>query len=376
MAAIDPVELTRALVRCPSVTPDAGAALDIVEGALGTLGFTCHRLRFGAVDNLFARLGTDGPSFAFAGHVDVVPPGDRALWSVDPYGGDIRDGKLWGRGAADMKSGVACAIAAIAAFLDRHGPPRGSLALVITGDEEGPAVDGTVRILDWAMAEGHRFDACIVAEPTSPERLGDVIKIGRRGSAVGRLVAVGRQGHTAYPQRADNAGHRLVAALHAMLTVPLDAGSTHFEPSNLQITTIDIGNPAGNVVPARAEARFNIRYNDRHNAASLETWLRARCAEIGGQFELELTSSGDAFLTEPGPFTELVAAAVAEVTGRRPTFSTSGGTSDARFIRDVCPVVELGLVGTTMHQVDEHVSIADIRGLTEIYCRILECWFG
>jgi succinyl-diaminopimelate desuccinylase len=376
MAAIDPVELTRALVRCPSVTPDAGAALDIVEAALSRLGFACHRLRFGEVDNLFARLGTDRPSFAFAGHVDVVPPGDRALWSVDPFGGEIRDGRLWGRGAADMKSGVACAIAAIAAFLDRHGRPRGSLALVITGDEEGPAVDGTVRVLDWATAEGHRFDACIVAEPTSPERLGDVIKIGRRGSAVGRLVALGRQGHTAYPQRADNAAHHLVAALHAMLTLPLDAGSPHFEPSNLQITTIDIGNPAGNVVPARAEARFNIRYNDRHDRASLEAWLRARCAEVGGQFELELTSSGDAFLTEPGPFTELVAAAVAEVTGRRPTLSTSGGTSDARFIRHICPVVELGLVGTTMHQVDEHVSIADIHGLTEIYRCILERWFS
>jgi succinyl-diaminopimelate desuccinylase len=376
MAPIDPVELTRALVRCPSVTPEAGAALDLVEAALRSLGFACQRLRFGEVDNLFARLGTEEPSFAFAGHVDVVPPGDRALWSVDPCGGDIRDGMLWGRGAADMKSGVACAIAAIATFLDRRGPPRGSIALIITGDEEGPAVDGTVRILDWATAHGHHFDACLVAEPTSPEQLGDVIKIGRRGSAVGRLVARGRQGHTAYPQRADNAAHRLVAAVNAMLTTPLDSGSAHFEPSNLQVTTIDIGNPAGNVVPARAEARFNIRYNDLHDKASLDAWLRARCDEVGGSFELELTSSGDAFLTEPGPLTDLVADAVAEVTGRRPELSTSGGTSDARFIRHVCPVVELGLVGTTMHQVDEHVSIADIRGLTAIYDRILERWFG
>lgn len=376
MAPIDPVELTRALVRCPSVTPDASGALDLVEAAVRPLGFACHRLRFAAVDNLFAQLGSVGPCFAFAGHVDVVPPGDRGLWSVDPFAGDIRDGQLWGRGAADMKSGVACAVAAVAAFLERHGAPRGSLALIITGDEEGPAIDGTARVLDWATAHGHRFDACLVAEPTSVERLGDVLKIGRRGSAVGRLVAHGRQGHTAYPQRADNAAHRLVAALHAMLTTPLDAGSPHFEPSNLQLTTIDIGNPASNVIPARAEARFNIRYNDRHDTASLLAWLQARCAAAGGSVAVELTSSGDAFLTPPGRFTDLVVAAVTEVTGRRPELSTSGGTSDARFIRHLCPVVELGLVGTTMHQADEHVTIADIHGLTEIYTRILELWFG
>lgn len=376
MPAPDPVELTQALIRCPSVTPQADAALDVAEAALAGIGFTCHRLRFGKVDNLFARLGSTAPNFAFAGHVDVVPPGDLAAWTVDPFAAEIRDGLLWGRGAADMKSGVACAIVAAARYLGRHGSPPGSISFIITGDEEGPAVDGTVRILEWAAQRGEHLDACIVAEPTSPERLGDMVKIGRRGSAVGHLVVHGRQGHTAYPQRADNAAHRLVAMLDAMLTEPLDAGSPHFEPSNLQITSIDIGNLAGNVIPAKAEARFNIRYNDRHDARSLEAWLRARCDSAAGGYELSLSSSGDAFVTTPGRLTDLVSEAVGELTGRRPALSTSGGTSDARFIRHACPVVELGLVGATMHQVDERVSIGDIHGLTAIYERILERWFS
>lgn len=376
MAAIDPVELTRALVRCPSVTPDASAALDLVERELDGLGFTCHRLPFGDVDNLYARLGTAPPHLAFAGHVDVVPPGDPALWSVDPFGGEVRDGMVWGRGAADMKSGVACFIAAVAAHLAEHGRPTGSISLLITGDEEGAAVDGTARILEWAAARGERFDACVVGEPTSVEALGDTVKIGRRGSADARLVVHGRQGHTAYPQRADNAAHRLVRMLHAMLGAPLDLGSPHFEPSHLQITTIDVGNPAGNVIPARATARLNIRYNDRHDRDSLERWLRARCDEVGGAYELGLVSSGDAFITEPGALSERLAASVAAVTGRRPVLNTTGGTSDARFIRRYCPVVELGLVGTTLHQADERVTIADIRGLTAIYRELLRRWLA
>jgi succinyl-diaminopimelate desuccinylase len=376
MAAIDPVELTRALIRCPSVTPDASEALDLVERELGDLGFACRRLRFGEIDNLYARLGREPPHLAFLGHVDVVPPGDPSAWSVDPFAGEVSDGMVWGRGAADMKSGVACFVAATAAHLAEHGPPAGSISLVVTGDEEGAAVDGTARVLEWAAAHGERFDGFLVGEPTSVEVLGDTAKIGRRGSAVGRLVVLGRQGHTAYPQRADNAAHRLVRMLAAILEAPLDTGSAHFEPSSLQITSIDIGNPAGNVVPAKATARLNIRYNDRHDKGSLEGWLRTRCDAVGGRYELELVSSGDAFLTAPGRLSETLAASVQAVTGRRPALTTAGGTSDARFARRYGPVVELGLVGTTMHQVDERVTIEDIVGLTGIYREFLRRWFA
>jgi succinyl-diaminopimelate desuccinylase len=375
MPSIDPVELTRDLIRRPSVTPEASAALDVVHEQLDTLGFTCHRLRFGHIDNLFAKLGEGAPHLAFAGHVDVVPPGDPAQWTAAPFGGEIRDGKVWGRGAADMKSGIACFVAAAATFLDRHGAPQGSLSFIITGDEEAAAVDGTVRILQWAAERGERFDGCLVGEPTCPGSLGDMAKVGRRGSANGRLEVQGRQGHTAYPQRADNAAHRLVRMLDTLISTPLDQGSDHFEPSTLQITTIDIGNPASNVVPARATARFNIRYNDRHDAAGLERWVRARCDEIGGRYDLQFQSSGDAFLTAPGKLTEILSGSIEAVTGRRPVLSTSGGTSDARFIRHYCPVVEFGLVGATMHQVDEHVAVDDIRALARIYEAVIERWF-
>lgn len=372
---VDPVELTRSLIRCPSVTPDAGAALDVVQEALTALGAECHRLRFeepgkAAVDNLYAKLGTSGPHLAFAGHVDVVPPGAAAAWSVDPFGGELRDGMVWGRGAADMKSGVACFIAALAGT----DSSKGRVSLLITGDEEGEAVNGTVKILQWAAERGERFDACIVGEPTCPETLGDMAKIGRRGSANARLAVFGRQGHTAYPQRADNAAHRMVRMLAALTGEPLDAGSALFEPSTLQITTIDIGNPATNVVPATAEARFNIRYNDLHTTASLERWIRQRCDAVGGRYELGLRSSGDAFFTEPGPLSEMLSASVEAVTGRRPELSTSGGTSDARFIRAYCPVIEFGLVGATMHQADERVAVTDIRALTGIYREFLGRW--
>ena len=379
--AIDPVELTQALIRCPSVTPDAGGALDVVQRELRGLGFACHRLRFeepgtAPVDNLYARLGSSGPHLAFAGHVDVVPPGDIAAWTADPFGGEVRDGMVWGRGAADMKSGVAAFVAAVSAHLERHKLDRGSISLLITGDEEGVAVNGTVKILAWMAERGERPDACLVGEPTSPQILGDMAKIGRRGSANVTLVVHGRQGHTAYPHRADNAAHRLVAMLAGMIAEPLDIGSALFEPSTLQITTVDVGNPASNVVPARAEARINIRYNDLHDAASLERWLRRHCDAVGGRYDLDLRSSGDAFFTAPGPLSERLSESVEAVTGRRPELSTSGGTSDARFVRGYCPVIEFGLVGATMHQVDECVAVADIEALTRIYRHFIGRWLA
>ena len=380
MATIDPVELTRALVRCPSVTPDAAAALDVVEAALTPLGFACHRLRFetpgtAPVDNLFAKLGRGAPHLVLAGHVDVVPPGDPARWSVDPFAGEIRDGMLWGRGAADMKSGVACEVAAVARHLARHGLPEGAISFLVTGDEEAAAVNGTVKLLAWAAGRGERFDHCVLAEPTSVERLGDTAKIGRRGSLTGTLTVHGRQGHTAYPERADNAAHRIVAMLHALLAEPIDRGTAHFEPSDLQLTSIDIANPASNVVPGEARARFNIRYNDGQDRASLERWLRQRLDAAGGSYGLELETSGDAFVTEPGPLSELLAASVEEVTGRRPALATTGGTSDARFIRSHCPVIDFGLVGATMHQIDERVPLSDVEQAARVYERFLDLYF-
>jgi succinyl-diaminopimelate desuccinylase len=369
---VDPVALTRELIRRPSVTPDAGAALDVVQEALAGLGFACHRVAFEGegsypVDNLYARLGTGAPHLMFAGHVDVVPPGDPARWTVDPFGGEVRDGQVWGRGAADMKSGVACFVAAVARHLERHGPPAGSVSLLVTGDEEAQAVNGTVKVLEWAAARGERWDGCLVGEPTCPSRLGEVAKIGRRGSLSARIAVRGRQGHTAYPQRSDNAVHRLVAVLHDLLAAPLDEGTDAFEPSNLQVTTVDVGNRATNVVPGEATAWLNIRFNDRHTKASLERWLREAVAARAHDFELEVIGNAEAFRTEPGPLTETLAAAVEEVTGSRPELNTKGGTSDARFVRRYCPVVEFGLVGATMHQADERVAVADVEGLTRIY---------
>ena len=377
---IDPVELTAALIRCPTVTPAAAPALDLLQRELEALGFAVERPVFQAdgtvaVENLFARLGEAEPHLAFAGHVDVVPPGDRARWTADPFEAQVRDGCLFGRGAADMKSGVAAFVAAVSDHLAQYGRPAGSISLVITGDEEGPSINGTQPLLAWMAERGHRPDACIVGEPTSVEAMGDVMKVGRRGSANGRLVVRGRQGHTAYPQRADNPAHRLVAMLHAILGTPIDQGSPDFQPTNLQVTSIDIGNAARNVIPAEATALFNIRYNDLQNRDRLEAWLHDRCAQVGGDHALELTSSGDAFVTSAGSFVELVAEASASVTGIRPEPSTSGGTSDARFIKDHCPVLELGLVGQTMHQADEHVRVADIVTLTRIYGAVLDRWF-
>jgi succinyl-diaminopimelate desuccinylase len=370
--AADPVALTQALVRCPTVTPGAGPALDLLQRCLEPLGFACHRVRFEGdgsypVDNLFAKLGQGAPHLAFGGHVDVVPPGERGRWTMDPFSGEVRDGRLYGRGAADMKSGVAAFVAAVARVAGRGGLPRGSVSLLVTGDEESAAVNGTVKLLAWAAERGERFDGCLVGEPTSVERLGDTVKIGRRGSLVTDLVVRGRQGHTAYPQRADNAAHRLLAVLERLVAKPLDEGSPWFQPSNLQVTSIDVGNPAGNVIPGEAKARLNIRFNDRHTAASLEQWLRDQIAPLAPDHDLAVACNAEAFVTEPGGLSELLAQAVEAETGRRPAANTLGGTSDARFFRRYCSVVELGLVGTTMHQADEHVAVADVEGLTRIY---------
>ncbi len=381
MPAVDPVELTRALVRCPSVTPaDAGAQAVLAE-VLDGLGFRVERLCLGdggepAIDNLFARFGDGAPHLAFNGHTDVVPAGDVAAWTAGPFAAEVRDGWLYGRGAADMKGDIACFIAAIARYLERHGPPPGSLSLLITGDEEGPAVNGTVELLRWAAAAGQRFDACLVGEPTSVDELGDMAKIGRRGSLTVTLEARGKQGHVGYPHRADNAAHRLVRVLARLVETPLDAGTELFEPSSLQVTTIDIGNPASNVVPARARAVLNIRYNDSQSPASLKALVASAIEAAGGQIEASYAEGANVFACPPGPLAALLGDSVEAVTGRRPELSTSGGTSDARFVQSYCPVIEFGLIGQTIHQVDERVPLAELEALTAIYLEFLERYFG
>ena len=377
MDARDPVALSQALVRCPTVTPDAGGALDVLEGALRPLGFDCRRLRFEGsggsypVDNLLATMGTGGRHLAFSGHVDVVPPGAREGWRHDPFAGVVEDGRLFGRGAADMKSGVGAFAAAAARLAAEGWPAHGRVSLLITGDEERESVNGTVKLLAWAAEQGLRFDAGLVGEPTSVERLGDSAKIGRRGSVSCTLTIRGRQGHTAYPHRADNAAHRVVAVLDRLIASPLDEGTAWFQPSNLQVTSIDVGNPAANVIPGEATARFNIRFNDRHDRESLEAWLRGEIGPLAPDYLLEVIGNAEAFVTEPGPLSELLADSIEAETGLRPELTTTGGTSDARFFPPYCPVVEFGLVGTTMHQTDEHVSVTDIEGLTRIYQEFL-----
>jgi succinyl-diaminopimelate desuccinylase len=380
-AVLDPVELAARLIRRPSVTPKDEGALDIVAATLEELGFACHRLVFAEgggepISNLYARRGDGPPNLCFAGHTDVVPVGAREAWSFDPFAGAMRDGELCGRGAVDMKGAIAAFIAAAQRYLDRHQPRvAGSISLLITGDEEGPAVNGTRKVLEWLGERGETLDACIVGEPTSAAELGDMIKIGRRGSLTGRLTAHGMQGHTAYPHLADNAAHRLVAMLHALLTTELDQGSEHFPPSTLQVATIDIGNPVSNVIPASARAVFNIRFNDRWTGETMQRWLAERLDRVGGRYELDVSVSGESFLVPPGAIGERLAEAVRRVTGRTPDFSTTGGTSDARFIRSCCPVAEFGLVGQTAHQVDERVSLADLAALTEIYDTFLGLFF-
>jgi succinyl-diaminopimelate desuccinylase len=375
MAAIDPVELARDLIRCPSVTPADAGAMAIVERALAGVGFSCRRMAFGGIENLYARRGSGGPNLCFAGHTDVVPPGDEAVWRHPPFEAELDGGTLHGRGSADMKSAVACFIAAAS-----RRRAAGSLSLLITGDEEGEAEHGTKAVVAALQAGGERIDHCLVGEPTSVARLGDMIKIGRRGSVSAEVVVEGVQGHVAYPDRAANPAPVLVRYLAAVQARMLDEGYPGFQPSNLEITSIDIGNLAGNVIPARASARLNIRFNPAHTGASLSAWLHAQGEAAGQDFTgaVAVTPrvSGEAFLTEPGPFTTLVAGAVEAVAGVKPELSTTGGTSDARFIRALCPVVEFGLVGATMHKVDEQVNLADIRMLTDVYDRVVEDYFA
>jgi succinyl-diaminopimelate desuccinylase len=382
----DPVAIARDLVRCRSVTPEDGGALAILQGVLAKAGFNVHRMTFAEpgtvpIENLYARVGGEKPNLVFAGHTDVVPPGDEAAWRHPPFAGEIAGDRLYGRGAVDMKGGIACFVAAALDHLAANSgkPKRGSISLLITGDEESVAVNGTVKLLQWAAERGEKFDHCLLGEPSNVEKLGDTIKAGRRGSLNGTLIVTGRQGHVAYPDRADNPIRGLVALI-AALQAPLDDGSAQFAPSNLEFTSIDVGNPTVNLIPGEARARFNIRYNDRHSQAALKTLLeqRARAAAAGRvhyAFDWQ-PSNADVFVTKPGPFTDLAAAAIAEVTGRQPKLSTTGGTSDARFIKDYCPVLEFGLVGQTMHSVDECTPVADLVTLTAVYRRIIEKYFG
>jgi succinyl-diaminopimelate desuccinylase len=382
----DPVALAQALIRCPSVTPVEGGALTLLESLLAPRGFACHRLRMSApatadVDNLYARWGEGRPHLCFAGHTDVVPPGDEAAWQRPPFGAEIADGRLYGRGAVDMKGAIACFLAAALGHLaTRKARLPGSLSLLITGDEEGVGVNGTPKLLSWLKARGEVLDACVVGEPTSAQRIGDEIKIGRRGSVNVRLVVRGRQGHSAYAERADNPIPKLARMIDRISSLPLDGGSTHFQPSSLQATIISVPNSATNVIPGAAAANFNIRYNDLHTRAGVEAWVGERLAaaakEIGATYTLSFEGSGDVFLTKPGPLVEGMSAAIAAVTGRPPALTTNGGTSDARFIKDLCPVVEAGLLNATAHQVDEHVALADLATLTAIYRRFLEGYWG
>lgn len=376
------VALSRDLIRCPSVTPAEGGALDLLQSTLEGMGFVCHRLPFSAegtpdVDNLYARYGTARPNFCFAGHTDVVPTGPTDAWSVDPFAAEIRDGILYGRGATDMKSAIAAFVVAVRRLL-REKAPEGSISLLITGDEEGPSVNGTKKMLQWLVANGQEIDICIVGEPTNPTRLGEMMKIGRRGSMNTWLTVHGEQGHVAYPHLADNAAHRLINLLQAITSEPLDQGSDHFQPSTLQISTIDIGNPTTNVIPGEARATFNIRFNDLHSSATLTEWLhRTFDAAIGkgGKYDLRIEVSGESFLTPPGQLSDIISDACEKVLGERPELSTTGGTSDARFIKDYCPVAEFGLVGQTMHKADEQVAVRDIENLTDIYEAVLHGYF-
>jgi succinyl-diaminopimelate desuccinylase len=381
----DPVALARDLLRCPSVTPAEGGALAYLDKVLSAAGFAVHRIvssEPGAADveNLYARIGTEAPHLVLAGHTDVVPPGDETRWRHGPFAGDIVDGVLFGRGAVDMKGAIACMVAAVRDHLAAcGGRPKGSIAFLITGDEEGVAVNGTVKLLQWAAARGERFGHCVLGEPTNPGALGDMVKIGRRGSLNGTLIVTGTQGHVAYPALADNPVRRIVAIMTAVMAEPLDGGSAHFDPSNLEFTSVDVGNKTVNVIPAEARARFNIRFNDHHTYASLKALVEARAAAgaQGRAFRIEWEpSNADVFLTTPGPFVEMVSSAIADATGRTPVLSTSGGTSDARFIKDYCPVVEFGLVNATMHKIDESVATADLVALTAVYRRILDRYFA
>jgi succinyl-diaminopimelate desuccinylase len=382
----DPVALAGELLRCPSVTPVEGGALAFIESVLRGAGFDVDRITFeepdtAPVENLFARIGSKPPHFVFAGHTDVVPPGDPAKWTHAPFAGDIADATLYGRGAVDMKGAVACALAAALDYIETHGAKqKGSISFLITGDEEGIAVNGTVKLLKWAAERGYSFDHCVLGEPSNSTAIGDTIKVGRRGSLNGTLVLTGKQGHVAYPQLADNPLRALPALMHAFMTARLDSGTPYFDASHLEFTSIDVGNSIVNLIPGEARARFNIRFNDRHDQASLRALVDGVARDAAGEnvrWHIEWQpSNADAFLTEPGAFTELVVSVISDVTGRKPRLSTTGGTSDARFIKDYCPVLEFGLVGQTMHQVDERTPLADLVALTSVYRTILERYFS
>ena len=377
---VDPVALTADLIRCPSVTPIEGGALVLLQTLLSNAGFTCTRVDRNGTANLYARWGLRGAnrSFGFNGHTDVVPVGDRAAWTQDPFGAAILDGWMYGRGATDMKSAVAAFAAAAIDFVT-DTPPDGAVILAITGDEEGDATDGTVALLDWMAQQGEQMTHCLVGEPTCPDHMGQMMKIGRRGSLTAWITATGVQGHSAYPHRAKNP-MRALTTLLSRLPDQLDEGTGHFDPSPLQITTIDCGNPANNVIPAKGSATVNIRFNDAHTGATIADWLRAEAAKVEAETGVTLATriqiSGESFLTPPGDFSALIARAVQAETGVTPEYSTTGGTSDARFVKDHCPVVEFGLVGKTMHQVDERVEVAQIHQLKSIYSRILRDYFA
>ena len=366
----DPLPLAQSLIRCASVTPADGGAQDALSDMLGRLGFIIHRLRYGDIDNIFARLGTGGPHICFAGHTDVVPVG-AANWRSDPFGGEVRNGVLYGRGACDMKGAIAAFVSGVAQHLEK-GAPKGSISFLITGDEEGPATDGTVKVLEWMRANDQIPDFCLVGEPTCPVKLGDMVKIGRRGSVNIKIEVHGTQGHVAYPHRADNPVHRLIRALDALTSAPIDAGTDWFEPSSLQVVSIDVGNSATNVIPSSARAALNIRFNDGHSGASLIAWVRATVARYAERFDLESSVSGESFVTKPGPLVDILRDAIAGATGIDPKLDTGGGTSDARFIANYCPVAEFGLVGATMHKTDECVPVAEIEKLAEIYQVLIE----
>ena len=374
---MEALDLAQALIRRRSVTPADAGALDVLEAVLKELGFACHRLKFGEIDNLYARMGDEKPHFCFAGHTDVVPAGEG--WTHDPFAAEVKDGILYGRGAADMKSAIAAFVAAVKRLL-ASGRPRGSISFLITGDEEGTATDGTVKVLEWLKGRGESIDHCVVGEPTSVASAGDTLKIGRRGSINFRITVTGVQGHVGYPQKAKNPIPVLAELVTQLASHKLDKGTDHFQPSTLAFTTLDVGNPATNVIPEKAHAGFNIRFNDWHTPESLTGWIDDRAQQMARQSGCEIavtaTTSGVAFLTEPGKFTQLVSDTVARVTGQAPFFSTSGGTSDARFIKSVCPVVELGLAGATMHKSDECVPVAEIAALTDIYAALLVAYFA
>lgn len=393
MTATDPVANLATLIRCPSVTPAEGGALGALDAMLSPLGFTVERVTATAegtpdIENLYARIGSDGPHLMFAGHTDVVPVGDEAAWTHGPFSAEIAGGEMYGRGAVDMKGGIACFVAAVARYIEKNGTPKGSISFLITGDEEGPAINGTIKLLEWAAAKGERWDACLVGEPTNPDALGDMIKIGRRGSLSGAITVHGVQGHAAYPHLADSPVRGVLALTQALMDPPFDGGTDNFQPSNLEVTTIDVGNTAVNVIPAKASARFNIRFNDTWSADSLKTEIIARLDRAAAKSPLRIDRApikydlvwserpSHVFLTRNNALIASLSGAIEEAIGRAPKLSTTGGTSDARFIKDYCPVVEFGLVGQTMHMVDERVAVADLETLTRIYETFISRWLA